>query len=358
MRPLTLTLRLVVGLATFSPALLPAGEVIHPRVVVVAMFELGQDTGDGPGEFQYWVEREHLDRVVRLPAAYHDVRVNADGSVIGIVTGVGNSNAAATIMALGLDPRFDLRKSYWLVAGIAGVDPADASLGSAVWAEYVVEGDLGHEIDAREIPADWPTGFVPLRKSTPYELPRSAGAEMDGQVYHLEPGLVEWAYALTRDTPLADNDKMRARRATYTGYPNAQRPPFVLKGDNLASSTYWHGKLLNQWANDWVRYFTGGHGNYVTTAMEDTGTLCSLTNLTRAGKVDVSRVLVLRTASNYDMQWPGATAAQSLGGEKLGIYSAYLPALEAAHAVGSRVVHALVAGWAGYEDHPPSAPVK
>ena len=81
-------------------------------------------------------------------------------------------------------------------------------------------------------------------------------------------------------------------------------------GANLASSTYWHGRLLNQWANAWVSYFTDGHANYVTTAMEDSGTLRSLTLLTRAGKADVQRVLVLRTASNFDMQWPGGTAAE------------------------------------------------
>jgi len=28
---------------------------------VVAMFERGADTGDEPGEYQYWVEREKLD---------------------------------------------------------------------------------------------------------------------------------------------------------------------------------------------------------------------------------------------------------------------------------------------------------
>ena len=38
--------------------------------------------------------------------------------VLGVVTGVGTAKAAATIMALGLDPRFDLRNAYWLVAGI------------------------------------------------------------------------------------------------------------------------------------------------------------------------------------------------------------------------------------------------
>jgi len=38
---------------------------IPVKVVVVTMFERGEDTGDQPGEFQFWVEREHLDRVLR-----------------------------------------------------------------------------------------------------------------------------------------------------------------------------------------------------------------------------------------------------------------------------------------------------
>jgi purine nucleoside permease len=320
-------------------------EILKPRVVVVTMFEQGADTGDKPGELQYWVEREHLDRVIPVPAAFHPVRANADGTVIAIVTGGGNTNAAATLMALGLDSQFDLRQSYWLVAGIAGIDPADGSIGSAVWADYVVDGDLAHEIDAREIPAGWPTGYVPLGKITPYQQPPLPQDYAAGQFYALDPGLVRWAFALTRDTPLVDNEQMKKRRETYTDSPAAMRPPSVSIGANLAASTYWHGRLLNHWANDWVAYYTNGRANYVTTAMEDSGTLRSLTNLQRAGKVDARRVLVLRTASNYDMQWPGGSASDSMSGESLGIYSAYLPSLEAAYRVGSRVVHALVAGW-------------
>ncbi|MBI3886925.1 MAG: purine nucleoside permease [Opitutae bacterium] len=353
-----LILRAVAGLLALCPLWSPAAEIIRPKVVVVAMFELGQDTGDRPGEFQLWVEREKLTRVLPLPAAYHDVRANADGSIIGIVTGVGNTNAAASVMALGLDPRFDLSKSYWVVAGIAGVDPSAASVGSAVWADYVVEGDLGHEIDAREIPSDWKTGYIPLRKTKPYELPLLPAAERVDNCYQLNPGLVAWAFALTKDIPLPDDDGLRAFRARYTATPAAQQPPAVLVGANLASSTFWHGALLNAWAHDWVAYYTAGRGRYVTTAMEDTGTLRALTNLTRAGRADVRRALVLRTASNFDMQPPGLTAAESLGGEKLGSYAAFQPSLEAAHAVGSRVVHALVDGWAAYEDTPPAAPAK
>lgn len=357
------------GMVPFPPFVRPAlllgallscshsvAEVIRPRVVVVTMFELGADTGDQPGEFQLWVEREKLDRVLPFPAGYRDLRTNADGSVLGLVTGMGNTNAATSIMALGLDPRFDLTKSYWLVAGIAGIDPADASAGSAVWTDFAVEGDLGHEIDAREIPTGWKTGYIPIRKKQPYQLPMQPAHERADNCYTLNPGLLRWAFALTKDTPLPDTPEVQGFRARYTEHPKALQPATVLIGANLASSTYWHGKLLNEWANDWVAYYTEGRGNYVTTAMEDTGTLRALTNLTRAGRADVQRVLVLRTASNHDMQPPGLTAAQSLAGEGIGHYSAYQPSLEAAHAVGSRVVHALLTGWDRFENEIPVAP--
>jgi purine nucleoside permease len=322
---------------------------IPVKVVVVTMFERGADTGDEPGEFQFWVEREKLDRVMPLPQAYHAVRLNRQG-VLGTVTGVGTARAAASIMALGLDPRFDLRKAYWLVAGIAGVDPADASLGSAAWAEWVVDGDLAHEIDAREIPKDWKTGYVPLRKSVPFELPHREGD--DGEVYHLNPALVDWAYRLTKDVKLDDSETLRARRERYE-QPNARRPPFVLKGDTISSMTFWHGKLMSDWANEWVKYHTRGQGNYVTTAMEDTGTLQALTFLSRAGRVDLNRVLVLRTASNYDQQRPGITAAESLAETKIAQYGAYRPALEAAWRVGRVVVEEIAGNWAKYRDRRP-----
>ncbi len=133
---LTRELFLTLGLFAIVSGYLVAQAVapdapIRIRVVVVTMFERGEDTGDTPGEFQFWVEREHLDRIVPLPSGYHHVRLNKDG-VLGMVTGVGTAKAAASVMALGLDPRFDLSKAYWIVAGIGGGDPEDVSVGSAV----------------------------------------------------------------------------------------------------------------------------------------------------------------------------------------------------------------------------------
>ncbi len=70
------------------------------KVVIVTMFEAGADTGDRPGELQYWVERNHLDKILPFPQAYHDLRMNRDG-VLAVLTGVGTAKAAGSIMALG-----------------------------------------------------------------------------------------------------------------------------------------------------------------------------------------------------------------------------------------------------------------
>ena len=136
-----------------------------------------------PANTSLWVEREHLDQVIPLAAGYRHVRMNKDG-VLGMVTGVGTAKAAASVMALGLDPRFDLSKAYWLVAGIGGGDPADVSLGSAVWAEHVIDGDLAYEVDARDIPKDWPTGMFRCARAC---LTNSRSeAELEGENVHAE----------------------------------------------------------------------------------------------------------------------------------------------------------------------------
>jgi len=326
---------------------------IQIKVVVVTMFERGEDTGDTPGEFQLWVEREHLDQIVAVPAGYHHVRLNKDG-VLGMVTGIGTAKAAASVMALGLDPRFDFSKTYWVVAGIGGGDPADVSLGSAVWADHVIDGDLSFEIDARQIHKDWSTGYVPLRKATPYEQPFAS--EGHGEVYELNPALVGWALSLTQNMQLPDSEKLRTFRARFSGFHNALKPPFVTRGDTLSASTFWHGSRMDEWANAWTRYFTGGKGNYMIAGMEDSGTLQALNFLSQAGRVDLQRVLVLRTVSNYDREAPGTTASESLKAMASGNYSAYMPALEAAQSVGDKVVRDIVEHWADRESNIPHAP--
>lgn len=325
----------------------PTVEKIAVKVVVVTMFENGEVTGDNPGEFQFWVERSKLDKALPFPLGEHPLRMNADG-VLGICVGGGIPNATASIMALGLDPRFDLSQAYWLVAGIAGGDPEDISLGSAAWANYVVDGDLVYELDAREMPEDWPYGLIPLGAKKPAETPKDiyTGWTLNTIAFTLNPELTQWAYQLTKNTPLQSTKAVKEFREQYSTYPNAKREPFVTVGDTLSSSTYWHGRHLNKWANDWMKLYTDGKANFMTTNMEDSGTMTALHRLARTGLVDTDRVMVLRTVSNYSM--PPADKATSWS-----ITADYpddgKPALETAYRVGSQVVNALVTDWDKYK---------
>ena len=317
---------------------------IEVKVVVVAMFERGTVDDGNPGEFELWVRNEKLDRVFPFPMGWMDLRMNDEG-VLGVVTGVGVTNATASIMALGTDPRFDLSKAYWLVAGIAGADPHDASLASTAWAEYVVDGDLIHEIEGREIPDDWPYGKMTLSGTRPNE--RRPQSTDDVIIYKLKPSLVHWAYELTKDTKIADGPEIAAFREQFEGYPNAVKPPFVMIGDAMGSSTYWHGDIFNQWANDWMKLYSDDQGNFVMTAMEDNGTATALMRLDKAGKVDFDRFLVLRTASNYSTPPPGESASWHISADYV---LGGRPAIESAYQVGSIVLDEILENWSQYKD--------
>ncbi len=349
--------QLLLGLAGLfllqaSPFSHAANAPLKVKAIVVTMFEIGEDEGDKAGEFQMWKERYGLDSRYPFPQSFHDIYSNEDKGVLAIVTGMGTARASSAIMALGLDPRFDLTQAYWLVAGIAGMDPQDGTIGSAVWTRHLVDGDLAHEIDAREMPESWPTGYFPLFANGPQtDAGRPA---VNGEMYKLNTDLSEWAFNLTKSLKLMNTEAMDELRARYKNYPNAQSMPKVMIGDHLAASTFWHGKLLNDWANDWVSLWTKGEGNFMTSGMEDTGSYQAMIYLDRAGKADKNRFMVLRTASNFTMQPEGLTAAENLAMEREnGGYAAMVPSLEAAYLVGSTVVNELIKNWDKYQNQTP-----
>jgi purine nucleoside permease len=318
------------------------------KMVVVTMYEDGQPTGDRPGELQLWIEQGQYNHKIAFPLGLYDLYSNNEG-VLVICVGGGIPNATASIMALGLDERFDLSKAYWLVAGIAGGDPEDVSLGSAVWAQHVVDGDLVYELDAREIPESWPYGLIPLGAKKPAEKPEdiATGWTLDTVKFDLNSRLAAWAFENTKDVKLQDSDGIKKFRTQYTNYPNAQKSPFVTLGDTLSASTYWHGKYLNQWANDWLKLYGGEQANFMTSNMEDSGTLTALVRLARINKVDVNRIMVLRTVSNYSMAPDNKPTIWS-------VTAPYpddgLPAKQSAYIVGNKIVQLIINNWEKYQE--------
>ncbi len=327
------------------------------EVVVVTTFQIGPERGPDPGEFHNWVERLPLPDTLPFPQGYRELRYNPDMHVLGIISGEGPTHMAASITALADDDRFDFSHAYWLLAGIAGIDPNAGPAGSTAWANYVIDGDLAYEIDAREIPPDWTTGYVPLGETSPYEQPRPKVNSINGvNLFRLNRGLAEWAYGISRaKVLLPDDSNLIALRAQYTSYPKTQSPPEILHGDVLAAGTFWVGALLNTWAENWVNYWSDGKAKFTMTSEEDAGYMQALSFLAQAHKIDLDRVMDLRGASDFAVPPPGETAAQLLYSDvQGGGYSAFIESLTNVYLTGSSVVRELTDHWSTYRDHVPN----
>ncbi|OAN59447.1 purine nucleoside permease [Sphingobium sp. TCM1] len=338
----------------------PTIKPIPVKVIVIANFEPGEDKGDVPGEFQLWAEREKLDEVIPIKGALHPLRRNGAG-LYGMCWGSPDTmlgGVAEQLMSLLLDPRFDFSKTYWLFTGISGVDPQVASVGSAAWSRWVVQGDTLREFDDREVAKDWPYGLFAIGADAPNKLPANtesfAGFTDTGKLamaVKLNQSLAQWAYDRTRDVVIPDSPELQKARAAWKGYPNAQKPPFVLMGETLGALRYWHGPGRTQWARDWVKLWTGGKGRFAMTNMESQSLAGAMAIAAKQGLVDPARVLVLRTGSNPSMPPPGQSAVDSVANEGAGQVAAY----EANYRVGAPVVQELLAHWNSYKDQVPGS---
>ncbi len=326
------------SLAALSRPATADGPAIAPEVVVITMFG---------GEAKPWLDGEALTHKLALPGlskAYPEVACTDEGLCV-MTTNRGYANAASSIAALVFSGRFDLTKTYFLISGIAGVDPAQGTLGSAHWARFAVDGGLQNEIDAREAPADWSAGYLAIGASAPS---RKAELRYGDEVYRLNEDLLQAAFRLTKDVELADSDAAKAYHAKYAE-ASATAPPQVSICDTISSDTWWHGARLGAAMEAYAKLVTDGEANPCTTQQEDNATLTALERGAEANLVDFNRIAILRTASNFDREAPGQSAAESLRARSGG----YLPSVTNAYRVGAKLAHAIVADWATWSAGPP-----
>jgi len=331
-----------------APAL-AAAKPIEIRVVIVTTWEVELNGQDKLGELHAWRSQWPLKTELPFPLGVHPLEYDPQRHVLAILTGMATARAAASITALGADPRFDLSHAYWIVAGTAGVDPKVGSAGSTAWARWVVDGDLAQELDPRDAPPDWPTGIVPYDRTAPFAAPPPPKlGENAGVAYALNPALVDWAYAKSRDIKLPDDALLAKLRAPYSG-PGAA-PPFVLEGEGLMSARTWYGEKLNDWARAWTSYWTGGKGVFAMSAEEDTGVMQGLSFVAHAGRASLDRVLILRAGSDYTIGPPGMSGADFLTKETHEGFPATPEALTDLYLVASPIAAYLADNWARTRD--------
>ncbi|KAL8743115.1 MAG: hypothetical protein Q9190_004495 [Brigantiaea leucoxantha] len=357
--PITPRHLLAVGLVcTYASAV--SGNVLHargyhnvtkPKVFLIDMISwlvALTPSFQFPPEGEVWYgipEFNILERNITVPGfspLFLDAHCTTNGDVCQVITGESEINAASTITALVTSPQFDLRQTYFMIAGIAGINPKVATLGSVTFARYAVQVALQYEFDAREIPSNFTTGYVPLGSTSPTEYPQSIyGTE----VFEVNDALRQLAIGFASTATLNDSDAAMAYRANYaetSSYNAGSQPPGVVGCDVATSDVYYSGALLSEAFENTTTLFTNGTGVYCTTAEEDNATLEALLRGAINNLTDFSRIIVLRTASDFDRPYAGEPDTVNLFYANQGGFE---PAIQNIYLAGIKVIEGILNGW-------------
>ncbi|EME87769.1 uncharacterized protein MYCFIDRAFT_126171 [Pseudocercospora fijiensis CIRAD86] len=282
---------------------------------------------------------------ITVPGAsplYPDVHCTANGDVCQYTIGESEINAATSMASLVRFPRFDFTSTYFMIAGIAGVNPEVATISSVTYARYAIQVALQYEFDPREIPANFSTGYIPLGSTQPDQYPTLIyGTE----VFEVNQNLQKIAAAFSRKATLNDSDAAIAYRANYAAspaYAAGAAPPCVVECDVATSDVYYSGSLLSTALGNFTTLLTNGSGIYCTTAQEDNATLEVLLRAAVDKLVDYSRIIVMRTASDFDRPYPGEAATTNLFWADQG---AFKPAVQNIYLAGIKVAEGILDGW-------------
>ncbi|KXT13632.1 hypothetical protein AC579_4979 [Pseudocercospora musae] len=313
--------------------------VVKPKFFIISMFEPEAEVWYGIPEFNV------LALNITVPGAsplYPDVHCTADGDVCQYTIGESEINAATSMASLVRFPRFDFTTTYFMVAGIAGVNPEVATISSVTYARYAIQVALQYEFDPREISANFSTGYIPLGSTQPNQYPTLIyGTE----VFEVNQNLQKIAAAFSRKAILNDSDAAVAYRANYaasSAYAAGAAAPSVIECDVATSDVYYSGSILSTAFANFTTLMTNGSGIYCTTAQEDNATLEVLLRAAVDKLIDYSRIIVMRTASDFDRPYPGEAATTNLFWADQG---AFEPAVQNIYLAGVRVVEGILDGW-------------
>ncbi|MCJ1380408.1 hypothetical protein MMC17_003511 [Xylographa soralifera] len=313
--------------------------VISPKVMIVDMFSYEQDVWYGIPEFDLLAQNI---TVPGLSPIYSDVHCTLSNDICQVVTGESEINAASTISALVHSPLFNFTHTYFFIAGIAGINPEVATLGSVTFAKYAVQVALQYEFDAREIPANFSTGYVPQGSTSPGEYPQSIyGTE----VFEVNDALRQLAIGFAQTASLNDSAAAMAYRAHYAttaAYKAGSEAPGIVACDVATSDVYYSGALLSEAFGNYTTLLTNGSAVYCTTAQEDNATLEALLRGALSNVTDFARVIVMRTASDFDRPYAGEADTENLFYANQGGFE---PALQNIYLAGIKVVEGILANW-------------
>ncbi|WP_456269583.1 purine nucleoside permease [Kushneria sp. AK178] len=312
----------------------------HVRAMVITTF--------GP-ERTVWAEKLAPMQDITVPGlhgSFGSVSCN-DDDVCLMTTGKGYANAATSVSTLAFSPEFDLSESWFLISGVASIDPHQGTLGSPTWPRYLVDFGIQWELDARDIPEEWTTGYLSINTHTPTQDPHQ---EYGTEYYHLDDALVDRAVALSKGVELADSDSAAVYRDHYD-YAPASNAPSVVQCDSVSSDTWWYGDRLADRAAQLGKQIAGEDASICTGQQEDNAILTALKRADEAGRLQRERTAVVRAGASFNRPYEGLADADGLTGYAR--QGGYTPALTNMVRAGYPLIESIVTDWAHWQEGVP-----
>lgn len=146
---------------------------------------------------------------------------------------------------------------------------------------------------------------------------------------------------LAKDVKLDDSTTAAASRKKYPNAP-ANQPPSLVACDGATSDVYYSGPTLGTAFDKFTSLITNSTAKYCVTAQEDSAILNSLMRGAKTGLVDFGRIILLRTAADFDRPPPDITPYQFLFYSDQG---GFLPSLANLAIVGVPIVQGIINEW-------------
>lgn len=308
---------------------------IEIKVLILPKFEVGEMTGDYPGEAQFY-----YDAYVKGGDSYNiqggldNNKLYVKDGVALYVTGMGKANSATSLQAILLDDRFDFSKAYILSTGCGGSSKDYGVMGDVYISTATVDYDLGHHVDVRDLSKESDTTWF------------HDGSYDSSAVHKLNQELCHKIYNLVKDVKLETTDNTKAYMAkAFANASWAIRDPEVLLGTSVTSDNYWKGEYDHANALLIVETYNCVDP-FAVTEMEDNALAVVLK---RNNMLD--HYIVIRDSVNMDVYMNGDTPESLWGVSKsLGIEDSnetldiFETAMENNYKVGKIVIDAILDG--------------
>lgn len=264
---------------------------IRMKTLIVTHFEVGEMTGDFPGEAQFFYEHYcaggHEYKTAGGVALFTD-REDETGLC---VTGSGKVATALCLSSLFSDERFDFSDTLILGAGCAGGSYEFCVPGDVCVVYDAVDFDLGHSAGLSDFGAGAEEDETGWFRDFSYD---------ENAHKKLNAALADSIFCLLKESTFTpQTTEQTAKTAARNGLP--ARKPEIIRGTAVTGDNFWKGRFLHSRAVKIAESY-GAAYPYAVCEMEDAAMAVTAS---RFGLLD--NLAVIRVCVNTDIFTDGET---------------------------------------------------